>query len=136
MENWIQDVISKWKAENVELNPPATTEEIDATEAALNFKFPEDFKEFYLQANGFNDYEWQEHMFSFWSLSRIVEEFQEWTTGEFIGFCDFLIMSHCIGFVKNQQGFFKNYGKLENERIAETYKDVVEMINSNNRDIY
>jgi len=118
------------------LNPPASVAEIERVESVLDFKFPQDFKEVYLQANGFDDYEWQEHMFSFWSLSRIVEEMGYAADGDFIGFCDFLIMSHCIGFVRNEQGIFKNYFDLEKEKIAETYQDVVHMINSSNNNIY
>ncbi|MEO6976748.1 MAG: SMI1/KNR4 family protein, partial [Mucilaginibacter sp.] len=101
MENWIQNVIEKWSAEGVKLNPPATIIEIEKVESILNFKFPEDFKGFYLQVNGFHELGWQQHMFTFWQLEMIVDEFKGNTNNNFIGFCDFLLASHYIGYNRN-----------------------------------
>ena len=137
MENWVQGVISKWKSEDIKLNPPATIVEIENTEAVLNFTFPADFKEFYLQANGFNEWDMLDNSYiSLWPLDRIIEEYNKWGGPEFIGVCDFLINSHAIGFVKNQSGVFKSYNYLENNAIAETYQEAIRMINSGAGAIY
>jgi|SRR5476651_2182357 len=139
MENWIQDAIDCWNSSNTDINPPASISEIENVEIVLKFKFPEDFKQLYLVVNGFENYEWQEHMFSFWSLDRIVEEYKEFSDNDFIGFCDFLIVSHCIGFRKSKQGIYKDYPTIDYkawEPIAQSFEEVIGLINTNSGDIY
>jgi hypothetical protein len=136
MENWIQDALNLWELSDTKLNPPASISEIEKAEEILKFKFPEDFKQLYLIVNGFKDLDWQKHMFCFWHLDLIIEEFENSSDKNFIGFCDFLLSSYMIGFVKNQAGIFKSYDYLENNRIADTYQEVVGMINSSADTIY
>ena len=90
MEKWIQDALLNWQSDKVKLNPAATIAEIEHVESVLNFAFPEDFKQLYLIVNGFDGLDWQEHMFTFWPLKMIVEEYDETENG-FIGFSDFLL---------------------------------------------
>lgn len=136
MEDWITKTIELWEGDNVRMNPPATIVDIEKAETALNFNFPEEFKALYTVVNGFEDYEWQKHMFSFWSLDRIVEEWE--SNSSFIGFCDFLIMSSVIGFKRNLAGIYKNYAiaHYEDELIVQTFKEVVDMINNSAQEIY
>ena len=136
MGNWIQNVIGKWTAERVRLNPPVSIAELESTESILNFKFPNDFKEFYLQATGFYGLDWQEHMFTFWPLEMIVDEFKGSTNNNFIGFCDFLLAIHYIGFNRNRPGIFKSYRIEDGEQIADTFEEIVSLINSNSEIIY
>jgi hypothetical protein len=76
-------------------------------------------------------------MFSFWSLDIIIEEFAKNHDKNLIGFCDFLIMSHVIGFKRNAAGIFNDYSFLPGEGfIAETFKEAISMINSGAREIY
>jgi len=74
-------------------------------------------------------------MFSFWSLNRIIEEFVESENKNIIGFCDFLIMSHVIGFKRNAVGIFNDYS-TDYEPIALTFMEAIGMINSGSREIY
>lgn len=139
MENWINEAISKWNLAKTRLNSGASVTEIENAETLLNFKFPSDFKNLYLVVNGFQELDWQEHMFYFWPLERIIEEFTDSSDKNFIGFCDFLLASHCIGFKKDQMGIFKMYSicqEAEVDCIAQTFEEVVEMINSSNDLIY
>jgi hypothetical protein len=136
MENWIQKVIEKWTAEGVRLNPPASIVELENTESSLKFKFPNDFKEFYLQTNGFYGLDWQEHMFTLWPLDMIIREFEGNVNKNFIGFCDFLLASHCLGYNRDKPGGFKSYGFEDGEQIAGTFEEVISMINSNSELIY
>jgi len=136
MENWIEHLIAKWKSEGVKLNPPATIAEIENTEAVLKFKFPEDFKEFYLQVNGFGGLDWQEHMFTFWPLDMISEEFKTSTNKNFIGFSDFLLASHFIGFNREKLGIFKLFHNDDVELVADTFHIAVDMVNSGSDPIY
>jgi hypothetical protein len=136
MNNWVEKVVLKWTAEDVEVNDAASMDDIVWAERALDFKFPNDFKELYLTINGFKDHEWQEHLFFFWSLKFLVEEFNSSNDKNFVGFCDYLIASHYIGFRKDKPGIFKMYSVVENEPIAQTFEEVVTMINSNSALIY
>jgi hypothetical protein len=139
MDTWVDTVVSKWKTEGVKLNAAASLSSIESTETILDFKFPDDFKEFYLQINGFLDLDWQEHMFHFWPLEKIVGEFDESSDESFIGFCDFFLSCHYIGFMKNQPGIFKRYSIIkypEHNPLALSFKEVVNMINSSSDLIY
>ncbi|TSD66401.1 SMI1/KNR4 family protein [Inquilinus sp. KBS0705] len=148
--------------EDVKLNPPATVSDIKETESILGFKFPSDFKEFYLAANGFEDWDMQENNFSFWPLNRIIEEHNKADNKSFIGFSDWLIRCNAIGFIKESSGIYKDhqidigsrpiqsgvivtskdaFGKSKEylnviDIIAETFKEIVFMINIGTGDIY
>jgi hypothetical protein len=139
MSNWIDEVMAKWRTEGVKLNPPATILEIEKTETALNYKFPDDFKEFYLAADGFSEMDWQEHMFTFWPLKMIVEEYEVSDNKNFLGFSDYFLAASHIGFNRNRSGIFKYYGKKhgeDGEYIADSFANVVGMINASDDLIY
>jgi len=138
MEKWIQDALLNWQSHNVKLNSPATISEIEHTESVLNFAFPEDFKQLYLIVNGFKGLDWQEHMFTFWPLKMILEEYDEKEEG-FIGFSDFLLKSHSIGFNKEKAGVFRYYQSVKDqipEYIASSFQQALFLINANSSLIY
>ncbi len=139
METWIKEAISKWNLVKTKQNHGASNADIENAENILNFKFPADFKNLYLAVNGFQDLDWQEHMLYFWPIERIIEEYAESSDEDFIGFCDFLLASHFIGFKKSQSGIFKLYSnmkKAEDNPIAKTFQEAVGMINSSSDLIY
>ncbi|WP_374464873.1 SMI1/KNR4 family protein [Chryseobacterium sp.] len=125
----IDKIKEKWANESIKLNPPATPEAIKAVEEIIDFQFPDDFREFYLNLDGFADSDWTKNMFSIWSLSRILEEYHHEKNKSFIVFADYLINSHHIGFVKGKKGVFKNYGEVP-ELIADTFSEAILLINS------
>jgi hypothetical protein len=45
-------------------------------------------------------------LFYFWPLARIIEAHKESSDKKFIGFCDFLIATHNIGFTSDRAGIF------------------------------
>lgn len=139
--NWVEKVIAKWESEGVRLNPPANLLEIEKVESILGFKFPDDFKQLYLAVNGFEGLDWQEHLFTFWPLKMIVEEYEESDAKNFIGFSDFLLASNFIGFNKHRVGVFKKYSAQysdieDGELIANTFEQVIGMINSSDDLVY
>lgn len=138
MERWADQVIKKWRTEGVKINIGAPFEFINSAENILSFNFPEDFKELYLKMDGFKDLDWQEHMFYFWPLERIIEEHSESSDKNFVGFCDFLLSSHYIGFNKDRTGIFKKYSieSTEDDFVAKTFEEAVGMINSSSDLIY
>jgi hypothetical protein len=75
-------------------------------------------------------------MISIWPLDRISREYGRYEN--FVGFGDYLINSHVYGFLKDQQGVFKNYdlAKSTPEKIAETFEEAVSLINLNSDLLY
>ena len=109
--------------------PGATIAIIESTEADLGFRFPSDMKDLYRVVNGFKDCDMDvSSMISIWPMERIREEYIAGNDKNFIGFCDWLIFSHSIGFFKGRMGIFKCYDELN--AIAETFRQVIDMINN------
>jgi hypothetical protein len=139
INTWANKVVFSWNAQSVKLEEGASSGIIEKAEQHLLFKFPDSFKILYNKANGFKDMDWNEHMFCFWPLHRVMEEYDYNRHPDFIGFCDFLISSLWIGFVRNQPGIFKRYnlqGLSNPEKIADSFEEAVEMINANAGMIY
>ncbi|MEP7230797.1 MAG: SMI1/KNR4 family protein [Ginsengibacter sp.] len=132
--SWTDHVIHIWTAKGIKLQKGISIDKISDFEKLLDFTFPQDFIELYSKVNGFEDFDWNEHMFSLWSLDRILEEYQDDGDTNYIGFCDFLINSHSIGFFKTGQGIFKSYDQKKS--IGNTFKEGIELINSNSDLIY
>ena len=130
----ISNIRSQWEAENIKLNPPATIESITEAENAIGFEFPSDFKSLYLKINGFNNWDWRSNMFSLWPIHRIVEEYLQDENKNFVGFCDYLINSHQIGFFKDRVGVYKSYDEFN--LIATNFQDAIHLVNSDSELLY
>ena len=136
MENIsIDKIIDQWTNKKIKLSPPSTIDQIKVTENILHFKFPDDFKEFYLKLDGFADWDWTENMFSIWPLTRIIEEYNNENDKNFIVFADYLINSHQYGFKKGKNGIFKSYGE-QPEFISETFSKIIFLISSDSEILY
>ncbi|MCD9617236.1 SMI1/KNR4 family protein [Chryseobacterium gleum] len=125
----IDKIKEKWANESIKLSPPATPEAIKAVEEIIDFQFPDDFREFYLNLDGFADWEWTKNMFSIWPLSRILMEYHHEKNKSFIVFADYLINAHHIGFVKGKNGIFKNTDEMP-VKIADTFSEAIFLINT------
>jgi hypothetical protein len=110
------------------------TSEVQKTEALIGIRFPESFIELYSKANGFADWDMNRNMFSVWPLKRIEEEYAINRDKHFVGFCDYLINSHSIGFLKTSDGIFKDYDEFN--PIASTFEQGIELLNSDSDLIY
>lgn len=109
INDWTISVVNDWNSKGIELGQGISLDVIEKTELHLSFDFPESFKELYKKVNGWSNMAWNEHMFCIWSLDRIIEEYEYMRHPDFIGFCDYLINSHYIGFVRGEAGIFKRY---------------------------
>jgi hypothetical protein len=133
-KTWIENIIQQWQIEKLELNQGASIEIIIIAEKAIDFIFPEQFKELYLKVNGFKNNDWRTNMFSIWPIDRIIEEYNSSMDKNFVGFSDYLINSHQIGFTKNKKGIFKYHDKPD--FIAETFEKGIQLINMDSELIY
>lgn len=71
----IQDLLAQWQATGVQLEPPATQRELQSLKAMLKAQLPLGLDDFYQQANGMSDGEYDHHYISFWSITKILEEY-------------------------------------------------------------
>ncbi|MCW3075366.1 MAG: hypothetical protein JWP69_2435 [Flaviaesturariibacter sp.] len=136
IKKWAKSIVTLWRSQDIKIEKGASMQLLSKAEAYLEISFPEPFKTLYMEANGFKDMDWNEHMFSFWSVERIIEEYDYKRHPNFVGFCDFLINSHWIGFVKNESGIYKRYDFEGPERIADNFEDAVDLINTSADVIY
>lgn len=137
--NWADTVVRLWTAQGLALNEGATADTIAATEKQLSFIFPPSFKVLYTTVNGWTNWAWNEHMFSLWPLDKIMEEYACGRHTGFIGFCDFMINSHWIGFVRDKPGIFKRYdmeGHSDPVKIADSFEEAIEMLHTNPDALY
>lgn len=135
MENsWIEETIEQWEIDGVELNEGASTEAIKHAEEILNFSFPSQFRQLYTKINGFKNMDWIENVFSFWPIERILEEYKESENKDFIGFADYSLDVHQIGFVRAEEGVFKYSNNPV--KFANTFEEAIKLINSDDESIY
>ena len=134
IQTWVEGIFAFWKSQNIQLENGAPEITIAESENIVGIKFPQSLIELYKVVNGFKNWDWNENMFSIWPLQKIVDEYTASKDKNFVGFCDFLINSHCIGFLKNANGIFKDINP--NLAIASTFEEAIELINSNSDLIY
>jgi hypothetical protein len=132
---WVQATRSLWLNRGLKLESGALIADIESTELAVGFQFPADMKELYLVVNGFRDWDMDvDNMISIWPMERIREEYKANSDKNFVGFCDFLINSHSIGYFKGRDGIFKCYDDFNT--ISETFIEAIDLINSGSTLIY
>jgi hypothetical protein len=131
---WVQHTITHWKSASIKLNRGASQAVIEAVEWHVGLVFPPEVKAFYQAVNGFAEDEWTGEMIAVWSMERIRQEYGSWHTRDFVGFCDYLINSHAIGFCKDRPGIYKSYDLFN--PIAESFRQAIELINAGANEIY
>jgi hypothetical protein len=131
LKKWISEVLSQWKEEGIKINQGASFADIVRAEDLIAYKFPYDFKELYSVINGFVDFEARGFFLSLWSLNRIIDDYEK--NKEFIIFCDHSLSVCQYGFHRNKAGIFKTYTHHQQgpiEHIAESFRQAIELINS------
>jgi|LakMenEpi03Aug12_release.lakeMendotaPanAssembly.Ray.scaffolds.fasta_scaffold537562_1 hypothetical protein len=132
--DWPLNAILQWQGEGIKLNPPCTEDILRQAEKKLSFNFPDSFKKLYLIADGFKDDDWRENMFSIWPINRILIEFHQRQDERFVGFADFLINSHALGFYKDLDGIYKDVDRYL--PVASTFEECIEFINVDSPNLY
>ena len=134
MDDWAASIFSFWQRTNIKLQKGASANEISSTEKFVGISFPMSFVELYTLANGFTDSEMNEHMISIWPLARIRDEYADSDDKNFVGFCDYLISSHHIGFSKSTMGIFKDNNEFN--QIASSFEEAIELVSTGSDKIY
>ncbi|MBO9727772.1 MAG: hypothetical protein J7623_03930 [Chitinophaga sp.] len=127
MNSWTESIIQQWKNNSIELNKGALIEMIIETEHALDFRFPGEFMELYLQVDGFSDMAISGNTYVIWPIHRILEAYRQNRDRHFIGFADSRHNGHTIGFLKNKAGIFRNID--QQQPIAISFKECILLMN-------
>lgn len=131
---WVDSVERTWKGWDVKLNKGASEAEIVKVELVTGIVLSPAMEQLYKRVNGFLDWNMSDNMFSIWSLDRICEQYIELNEEEFVGFSDYMIMAHFIGFIKGREGVFKDYER--SEAIAGSFMEAIDLINCDSALIY
>lgn len=132
--SWVGKAIEQWEMDGVELNEGTSIETIRSAERILGITFPSQFQQLYVKVNGFKELDWIENVFSIWPIERMLEEYKESTNKNFIGFADYSLDVHQIGFVRGQEGVYKYCDNPE--QFANTFEEAISLINSDDESIY
>ena len=62
--SWADKVISYWKSKGIKLQNGISLTTISESENIIGFRFPMAFIKLYKKVNGFEDWSWNEYMFS------------------------------------------------------------------------
>jgi hypothetical protein len=133
IEAWVEATKKEWLSKQIKLEPGAQPGTIDDTEAVADFKFPIEMRALYLVVNGFKDCDMTEGMISLWPMERVQEEYHLCGDKNFVGFCDYLINSHAVGFYKGRPGIFKSYDEFN--PIADSFFQAMELMNKDAEDL-
>jgi hypothetical protein len=110
---FLSEVISLWQKEGIQLNAGLTSQQIEVLEQSLSLPFKPDFKEYLKTANGFEDFDWDNAMFSFWSADRILEELGNCHPEELVCFADHCINLCSFGHHREKEGIYIHYQHTE-----------------------
>ena len=89
----VETAIEKWILEGVALHPPIEESVVRAKLSALGRPYSRDVVALYSATSGMEDGYSDSHMWSLWSLQRVVSETARYSR-PYILFADFLIDSH------------------------------------------
>lgn len=128
--------IEHYKRIGVNIAPGASITEIEDVQNQLDFKFPDDFKEFHSMCNGFSEWDMDNYYFSIWTFERMIEiyEKEKKEDFDFIPICDYLINSHWFGYIRDREGIFKDYDRKV--AIANNFEEFLKLLLSDSEKLY
>jgi hypothetical protein len=126
-DDWALGIERFWRSQGIGLQPGVPGPNIQQTASDLGIVFPPALVALYKLVNGFKGNDWNPGMFVIWPLERMIEEYRAGDDRNFVGFSDFLICSHMIGFRKDRQGIFNNL--VPEAAICATFEECIELIN-------
>jgi hypothetical protein len=93
----LDEVLKKWRAEGIDLRPPADAAHVIATLDSTGRKYSRDVVSFYCATGGMKDSACDPYCLSFWTLDEVVLENSTYARPHLL-FADFLIHSYCYCF--------------------------------------
>ncbi|MFI1745199.1 SMI1/KNR4 family protein [Thalassobellus sediminis] len=135
----LEKIIIELKQFGITFNRKSQKEDLIKLTKTVDFDFPNDFKDFYLFANGYSDYIGFERQ-HIWDINKISEENTS-LDKVYIKFCDTMLSCPWIGFSRKDGKIYKGYG-LENEfdgnaeYVAETFTDFLKLLTCDSKKLY
>lgn len=128
--------IEHYKRIGVNIASGASNNEIEEVQNKLDFKFPDDFKEFHSMCNGFLEWDMDNNHFSIWTFDRIIEEYEKEKKQDydFIPISDYLINSHWFGYIRNEEGIFKDFDRKV--AVAKNFENFLKLLLSDSEKLY
>jgi hypothetical protein len=134
----VECAIEKWKLEKVALYSPVEKSVVAAKLSALGRAYSRDVLALYAVIGGMEDGYSDSHLWSLWSLERVVAETSLYTR-PYILFADFLCDSHlyCFKYVnKEHSSVCVDYlNGEEPELLTGSVNECFEILNSDRRDL-
>ncbi|OGA41440.1 MAG: hypothetical protein A3G24_06185 [Betaproteobacteria bacterium RIFCSPLOWO2_12_FULL_62_13] len=123
----IDQMLARWRAERVPLNPGANTLQLESLERFLGVPLPADLRSFYAAANGMEDYQHDSHMVCMWSTDRMVRERNiqegedEWGPFRDIAFADVIFYAWHLRFRVRQEARMSIIAELTQEELPSLF---------------
>lgn len=136
--NAIEKAIESWRREGIGLLPPNEETAVADALSKTGRKYSRDVIALYCAVGGMKDYESDSHIWSLWSLDRVVSE-NSGHDRPYILFADYLIGSHCYYFKyeddERSSVCMDYFNEEEAERIADSVGEFFEIYLRNPRDV-
>ncbi len=125
----INTLISYWATQDlINLNEGASDDSILELEKDVGFTFEEDFKTYLKTANGFQNFDSDDHWISFWSIDRIREELNDHHPKELICFSDYSINLCSFGFHRKNKKVYIHYQTIEGFKfLADSFHEFIDL---------
>ena len=95
IETLVQSVLAHWQSIGIAPMKGVSRRDVEAIEARLSFRLPDDVVTLYLAANGMAAGDYDDRNIRFWQLEELAQHVSTDAAGvSYGGFADFLIMSH------------------------------------------
>jgi cell wall assembly regulator SMI1 len=123
----IDQMLERWRAEGVALNPGASAMQIESLERLIGTQLPTELRSFYSAANGMSDYQHDARMVSMWSIERSVRERNiqegedEWGQFQDIAFADVMFSAWHLRFRVRSESRLSVMAELTNEELPSLY---------------
>jgi hypothetical protein len=123
----IDQMLERWRAESVALNPGASAMQLESLERLMDVPLPADVRSFYSAVNGMHDYQHDARMVSMWSIERTVRERNiregedEWGPFQDIAFADVIFSAWHFRFRVRTEGRMSVIAELTNEELPSLY---------------
>jgi hypothetical protein len=129
----VERAIEKWKLEELELHSPSEESIVVAKLGALGRAFSRDVLNLYVTTGGMQDGYSDSHMWSLWSLDRVISETSHYARPHIL-FADFLIDSHfyCFQYENEKRSAVAvdYFNGEEPELLAGSVEEFFEILNN------
>lgn len=101
--NVVNELVTIWRAEGIELNAGAAPEDLELLQSLLGGALSEELRELYQHVNGMVDLTYDDRQASFWSIDKIRARATDDASAP-VAFADFMLDSWYFRFARGPAG--------------------------------